>query len=73
MSCSIDTRDSDPLQTKFLSRNYSADTIEAVKDLDDVLAQLAVSVELSSVHTKPSNHHSQYLLTKKPIVHISHI
>lgn len=31
------------MQSKFQSRNYSADTIEAVKELDGVLAQLAVS------------------------------
>jgi len=32
-----------PHQTRFLSRNYTAESIEAMKELDDVLAQLAVS------------------------------
>ena len=31
------------LQTRFLSRNYTAESIEAMKELDDILAQLAVS------------------------------
>ena len=32
------------VQTKYLSKNYSADTIDAMKELDDMLAQLAVSL-----------------------------
>ena len=37
-------------QTRFLSRNYTAESIEAVKELDDVLAQLAVSAKLEGLH-----------------------
>eukprot|EP00731_Ephydatia_muelleri_P028441 Em0020g85a len=46
-------------KTKYLSRNYSADTIDAMKELDDVLAQLAscVPVDLMPGSHDPTNYH----------------
>jgi DNA polymerase delta subunit 2 len=50
--------DSRDKKEKFQTRNYSADTIEAVRELDNVLAQLAacVPVDLMPGASDPANH-----------------